>query len=103
MSVKTEKRNSKKTTVFTPMIKTRVGKVGKLIAYSNELTKPSQLYQRVGAKLTRAPFYPSNLHYNLTISEENRFVWFRVAKVGSRTILDIFKQANVKLSISVHD
>ncbi len=30
--------------------------------------------------------------YNVTASDEDRFVWFRVAKVGTRTILDILKK-----------
>jgi len=37
-------------------------------------------------------------YYNITSSDENRFVWFRVAKVGTRTILDILKK-NSKVSI----
>lgn len=37
--------------------------------------------------------------YNITASQSHKFVWFRVAKVGTRTILSIL-QNNVELSIN---
>lgn len=37
--------------------------------------------------------------YNITASHEKKFIWFRVAKVGTRTILSIL-QKNVPLSIN---
>ncbi|MCB2096857.1 MAG: sulfotransferase family 2 domain-containing protein [Parvularculaceae bacterium] len=43
------------------------------------------------------PFLPSQRRYNLTISSERKFIWFRVAKVGTRTILHALKNANAPL------
>jgi len=37
--------------------------------------------------------------YNLTISHERKFVWFRVAKVGTRTIYDHMKENGVRLDL----
>lgn len=42
----------------------------------------------------------SPLAYNLTISHRHRFVWFRVAKVGTRTILGHFAKHEVSLDVS---
>ena len=41
----------------------------------------------------------SPLEYNLTISHERRFIWFRVAKVGTRTILGHFAEHDVPLDV----
>lgn len=38
-------------------------------------------------------------HYNITASESHKFVWFRVAKVATRTILSIFEN-QIPLSIN---
>lgn len=72
--------------------------VDKLINFSSELTQGSLCYQKFGAYVAKTAFYPSDIQYNLTISETSKFVWFRVGKVGSRTILDIFGQANIELT-----
>ena len=37
--------------------------------------------------------------YNLTISHSYRFVWFRVAKVGTRTMLGHFEASGIKLDV----
>ncbi len=42
----------------------------------------------------------SPLGYNLTISHQRRFVWFRVAKVGTRTILGHFATYDVPLDVN---
>lgn len=42
----------------------------------------------------------SPLGYNLTISHQRRFVWFRVAKVGTRTILGHFARYDVPLDVN---
>ena len=76
------------------MIKTVKVKSGR----SKELTLPSRAYQKISRALVNSiPYLPSNERYNITISNEKKFVWFRVGKVGSRTIFNIFKQANVYL------
>lgn len=36
--------------------------------------------------------------YNITASAKNQFVWFRVAKVGTRTIYQILKEHNIPIS-----
>jgi hypothetical protein len=41
----------------------------------------------------------SPLSYNLTISHEHRFVWFRVAKVATRTLLGWFEDHGVTLDV----
>lgn len=38
--------------------------------------------------------------YNLTISHAHRFVWFRVAKVGTRTILGHLQRSGVELDVA---
>lgn len=43
---------------------------------------------------------PSNKAYNLTISHEKKFIWFRVAKVGTRTIFHHFKENDIPLDVS---
>lgn len=42
---------------------------------------------------------PSAGRYNLTISHQQKFIWFRVAKVGTRTILNHFKQCEISLDV----
>lgn len=49
-------------------------------------------------KLSSKPSRSSQL-YNITASDEYKFVWFRVAKVGTRSILRIFRDNQVPFSI----
>lgn len=42
---------------------------------------------------------PSFGRYNLTISHQHKFVWFRVAKAGTRTILNHLQQNNIHLDV----
>ncbi len=42
---------------------------------------------------------PSICIYNITISHEHKFLWYRVAKVGTRTILNHLKESNVYLDV----
>ncbi len=65
---------------------------------SERLTPTSAFYQKVASFLTgRIPLTPSQGKYNLTISHERKFLWFRVAKVGTRTIFDLFERSGVRL------
>lgn len=41
----------------------------------------------------------SPLTYNLTVSHQRRFVWFRVAKVATRTVLGYYLQHDVPLDL----
>jgi len=43
------------------------------------------------------PLLPSERQYHMSICHAKKFIWFRVAKVGSRSILRLFKDANVAL------
>jgi len=43
------------------------------------------------------PFLPSHNKYNLTVCHEKKFIWFRVAKVGTRTIYDVLKNSDIYL------
>jgi len=66
--------------------------------YSAKLTYLSQLYQMASILLRRnVSILPSQKKYNITISSEKKFLWFRVAKVGTRTILNVLKKSNVTL------
>jgi len=68
------------------------------IKFATQLTKTSWGYQKFSAFIAETAIHPSDIRYNLTISDKSKFVWFRVGKVGSRTILDIFRQANIELA-----
>ena len=70
----------------------------KRVEYSSELTSKSLRYQKFGAFCTDLSLYPSYIRYNLTISETKNFIWFRVAKVGTRTIMHLLVDAGVELS-----
>lgn len=40
-------------------------------------------FQAIARRAVLQGFYPSQQRYNLTIGREPKFVWFRVAKVGT--------------------
>ncbi len=78
------------------MIKTVKRKNG----LSAKLTVQSLAYQKISKLLIRSiPYIPSNERYNITICHEKKFVWFRVAKVGTRTIFNVFEQAKINLDV----
>jgi Sulfotransferase family len=89
-----------KSSLYKPVLRTQNDdvRVNRAVKYSQKLTHKSLRYQRIGTYIARKPYYPSDIQYNLTISEERKFIWFRVGKVASRTILDVFNQANVQLA-----
>jgi len=65
---------------------------------SSKLTFPSCVYQGISMILVRSiPYMPSAERYNITICHEKKFLWFRVAKVGTRTVFDVLEQANINL------
>ena len=67
-------------------------------AYSSKLTFLSRLYQRSGRAIYRnIPIIPSEKRYNITLCHEKKFIWFRVAKVGMSTILDLLARSNTKI------
>jgi hypothetical protein len=57
------------------------------------------MMQRLYRTLRKIPFMPSEERYNVTISHERKFIWFRVAKVGTRTILNHLKECEVHLDV----
>lgn len=62
----------------------------------SQLTKRSTFYQIISRWcIKNFKKYPSKRRYNLTISDSHRFVWYRVAKVGSSTVFDVFERAGV--------
>lgn len=63
------------------------------------LDRSSRIAQRAYSRLARSALLPSQRPYNLTISSSHRFVWFRVAKVGTRSILAHLANHGVKLDV----
>jgi hypothetical protein len=63
------------------------------------LDRISKVSQKIYRQVSQFPFLPSFRRYNLTISEQQKFIWFRVAKVGTRTILNHFKENGVRLDV----
>lgn len=73
-----------------PVLKTT--KSGK--GFSTQLTATSKLYQLVSKVLTGSvKYYPSQYRYNISLSNEGKIIWFRVAKVGTRSIVDILERS----------
>lgn len=70
----------------------------KLDDLSTQLTIPSLVYQGVSRTFLKAfPAVPSEYRYNITICNEKRFLWFRVAKVGTRSIFNLFEKSDLVL------
>ncbi|NIP55439.1 MAG: sulfotransferase family 2 domain-containing protein, partial [Phycisphaerae bacterium] len=65
----------------------------------SQLDKRSRLIQFFLSKVNRIPLLPSNGRYNLTISHQHKFIWFRVAKVATRTILNHFQTNQIHLDV----
>ncbi len=68
-----------------------------LLDNPERLDRSSSLVQAILCKLASVDFLPSARPYNLTISHEWKFIWFRVAKVGTRTVLNHLLSSGVKL------
>jgi hypothetical protein len=64
-----------------------------------QLDRTSRISQIVLEKVAHIPVLPASGRYNLTISHEKRFLWYRVAKVGTRTILYHLRRHNVALDV----
>lgn len=62
-----------------------------------KISKKEQSYFRLCVKYL--PLLRDKKKYNITISEKYKFVWFRVAKAGTRTMLDMLSnKSNFELS-----
>lgn len=57
-----------------------------------KLDSVSQEFHDSAAYLRNSDLLPSDNAYNLTVSHERRFLWFRVAKVATRTILNHLRE-----------
>ena len=65
---------------------------------SGKLTAASLEYQKsCPSVLKESRSFPSAVKYNLTIGKDKKFVWFRVAKVATRTIFNALAKADVQL------
>lgn len=64
------------------------------------LDAKSKLYQKIYRGVRKFSLTPSTGRYNLTISHSNKFIWFRVAKVGTRTLVNQFKKSNITLDVN---
>lgn len=53
---------------------------------STRLDRKGRLYQRVAGIVDRVPWVSAPAPYNVTVCDHPPFVWYRVAKVGTRTI-----------------
>ncbi|WP_323792534.1 sulfotransferase family protein [Nocardioides sp.] len=64
-----------------------------------KLTEPGRKALRRLDKISARSGRLSTRAYNLTISHEHRLIWFRVAKVGTRTVLDHLERSGVTLDV----
>lgn len=64
-----------------------------------QLTKEARAELRTLNRHSRQSGRVSPRRYNLTISHAHRFMWFRVAKVGTRSMLSHFERTGVELDV----
>ena len=65
----------------------------------DRLDKSSKVAQKLYKVIWMVPFMPSAGRYNLTLCHERKFIWFRVAKTGSRTIFNHLKESGIHLDV----
>lgn len=59
---------------------------------------PGFLHARLSAGMAgNSLFLPSFERYGITVCHVKKFIWYRVAKVGTRTIYDVFDKADLEL------
>ena len=63
------------------------------------LTRPSAGLQKVIRATGRFPGAVPPPRYNITVSHSHRLVWFRVAKVGTRSVFETLRRADVSLDL----
>lgn len=66
---------------------------------ANVLDRRSLDTQNMLSKMNSVSCLPSSRKYNLTISHSSQFIWFRVAKVGTRTIYNHLKNSHINLEL----
>ncbi len=65
---------------------------------STKLTLASKVYQKSSQQFLKIlPMLPSFRRYDLTVCSAKKFLWFRVPKVGTRSILHILNNAAIDL------
>jgi hypothetical protein len=64
-----------------------------------QLTLTSRLAQAGYKALNRVPYLPSARTYNMTVCHEKSFIWFRVAKVCTRSIFNALQQSELTLDV----
>ena len=74
------------------MLLSRLAAVRTVPGRPTVLDRRSWLAQVVLTKTVRLPLLPSAKRYDLTISHAPKFLWFRVAKAGNRTIVNHLAQ-----------
>ena len=65
--------------------------------YPNKLVGTAKITQIVYSVVHKLPFLPSSRRYNITVCHEKKFMWFRVAKVGTRTIYHHLLKSHIHL------
>lgn len=65
----------------------------------NRLNRKGEAMQGLYRAIRKISFIPSAGRYNITICHQRKFIWFRVAKVGTRTILNHLKDNNIPLDV----
>ena len=65
----------------------------------DRLDMKSEAIQILYRAVRMISFIPSVGRYNMTICHLKKFIWFRVAKVGTRTILNHLKENEVPLDV----
>lgn len=63
------------------------------------LTFGSRISREFCKQASRVPIFQCSGPYDLTISSERKFIWFQVAKVGTRTVLNHFRENQVRLDV----
>ena len=81
------------------MIRTKKNSKGIKVNRNSRLTQDSKLQQRKWKTFWKNnQCIPSTQHYNLTICDDPKFIWFRNAKVGTRSIFSALDDADVQLT-----
>lgn len=71
---------------------------------SNTLIKSIPFLFALFLVLASVKIYAENQQrYHFTTSDDYKFVWFRVPKVGSQSIFQIFQDSEIPISINAHE
>ena len=80
------------------MIRTKKERKGKILKRSRYLDSESKLQQSKWKDFWEMnDSIPSTYIYNLTICDDPKFIWFRNAKVGTRSTFEAFDNTNAEL------